>query len=64
LSTLGVQLLFNGCLKDRKTISERDRFVHLIQGLPELEAEKVREINVQLPSDRMKNCEKDRRGIF
>ena len=44
--------------------SERDRFVHLIQGLPELKAEKVRQINVRLPSDRIKNIEKDRRGIF
>jgi 2-methylcitrate dehydratase len=44
--------------------SERDRFVHLIQGLPELKAEKVREINVQLPSDRIKSFENDRRGIF
>lgn len=44
--------------------SERERFVHLIQGLPELNAEKVREINVQLPSARIKNFEKDRRGIF
>jgi len=44
--------------------SERDRFVNLIQGLPELKSEKVRQINVQLPSERLENFEKDRRGIF
>lgn len=44
--------------------SERERFMHLIQELSELKAEKVREINVQLPLDRIQNFEKDRRGIF
>ncbi len=44
--------------------SERERFMHLIQELSELKAEKVREINVQLPLDRIQNFEKNRRGIF
>jgi 2-methylcitrate dehydratase len=43
---------------------ERERFLYLIQELSELKAGQVRQINVQLPSDRIKNIEKDRRGIF
>jgi 2-methylcitrate dehydratase len=43
---------------------ESKRFLYLIQELSELKTGQVRQINVQLPSDRIKNIEKDRRGIF
>jgi 2-methylcitrate dehydratase len=44
--------------------SERERFLDLIQALPDLEPDKIRALNVQIPLDRMQKCERDRRGIF
>jgi len=45
-------------------VLERQRFLNLVQDLNNLEAETVREINVQLPGGRLEKCEKDSRGIF
>jgi 2-methylcitrate dehydratase len=46
------------------TKTERDRFISLVQRLPELTATEVRELNVQLPIEKLQNHERDTRGIF
>jgi 2-methylcitrate dehydratase len=46
------------------TKTERDRFINLVQRLPELTASEVRELNVQLPIEKLQNHERDTRGIF
>lgn len=44
--------------------SERIRFIDMVQQLPELSADKVRQLNVQVPLDRLENNSADQRGIL
>ena len=44
--------------------TERDRFLDVVQRLPELSAEEVQELNVQVNLKTLSNHEKDSRGIF
>lgn len=45
-------------------ISERNRFIDIVQNLPNLDAEDLMEINVQVPLKRLENHTPDRKGIF
>lgn len=44
--------------------SERDRFLEVVQRLPELSADEVQELNVRVPLDKLTHAERDNRGIF
>ncbi len=44
--------------------AERDRFLGLVERLPELTPEEVLELNVVVPRDWLTHAERDRRGIF
>ena len=44
--------------------SERDRFIDMAQELPDLSADDIKLLNVQVPLDRLKNNARDQRGIF
>lgn len=46
------------------TKEERDRFINLVQRLPELTAAEVMELNVQMPLETVKPNTRDERGIF
>jgi 2-methylcitrate dehydratase len=46
------------------TSAERDRFINLVQRLPELSAEEVLQLNVQIPTDKLVNNKRDTKGIF
>jgi len=55
---------FNSLTEDIIDPPERDRFVDLVQNLPSLDAEEVKQINVQVTDDRLNSSQRDRRGIF
>ena len=44
--------------------SERDRFIQLVERLPELSAEEVLQLNVQVSMDQLECNTRDDRGIF
>lgn len=44
--------------------SERDRFLEVVQRLPELSAAEVQELNVRVPLEHLTHSERDTRGIF
>ena len=44
--------------------SERGRFIDMVQELPDLNADDIKLLNVQVPLDRLKNNARDQRGIF
>jgi 2-methylcitrate dehydratase len=44
--------------------SERDRFIDMVRGLPDLNANDIKLLNVQVPLDRLKNNARDMRGVF
>lgn len=44
--------------------SERDRFLEVVQRLPELSADEVQELNVRVPLEKLSHHERDSRGIF
>ncbi len=44
--------------------SEQDRFIDWVQQLPDMSADEVKQINVQVPFDRLENHTADQRGIF
>ncbi len=44
--------------------SERDRFITLVEDLPNLKAEHLKLLNVQIPLDKLVNNKRDERGIF
>lgn len=46
------------------TKAERDRFMGLVSRLPELSAEEIMELNVQMPGGTLMNSERDTKGIF
>ncbi|HEO64787.1 MAG TPA: MmgE/PrpD family protein, partial [Spirochaetes bacterium] len=43
---------------------ERDRFLGMVQRLPDLTSDDIKKLNVQVPLDRLVNHQKDDRGIF
>ncbi|RLC17071.1 MAG: MmgE/PrpD family protein [Deltaproteobacteria bacterium] len=43
---------------------ERERYMNLVQHLPDLKADQIKALNVQMPLEKIQNHEKDRRGIF
>ena len=46
------------------TKAERDRFITLVQNLPELNAQQIQELNVQVALDTLINNKRDTKGIF
>ncbi len=44
--------------------SERDRFIQLVENLPQLTAEQLKQLNVQIPLDKLTNNKRDEKGIF
>jgi 2-methylcitrate dehydratase len=46
------------------TKDERNRFISLVQRLPELTAAEVQELNVQMPIETLTNNKRDTKGIF
>jgi 2-methylcitrate dehydratase len=46
------------------TKDERNRFLSLVQRLPELTAAEVQELNVQIPIEKLTNNKRDTKGIF
>lgn len=46
------------------TKAERDRFITLVQNLPQLNSLQVQELNVQIPIENLLNHKRDNRGIF
>ncbi len=46
------------------TKTERDRFIHLVESLPTLSADQVKQLNVQIPVDKLANNKRDDKGIF
>lgn len=46
------------------TKTERDRFINLVQRLPELTAAEVQQLNVQFPQDKLTHNKRDEKGIF
>lgn len=46
------------------TKQERDRFINLVQRLPELTADEVLQMNVQMPMEQLVNNKRDTKGIF
>lgn len=55
---------FDELTEDIITKEERNRFISLVENLPELTAEQVQNINVQIPIDRLTNNKRDTKGIF
>lgn len=43
---------------------ERDRFINMVQNLPDLTTAQVAELNVQVPLDTLINNKRDNKGIF
>lgn len=46
------------------TKAERDRFIKLVENLPNLTAEEVQQLNVQIPLENLINNKRDDKGIF
>ncbi len=46
------------------TKDERNRFISLVERLPELTAAEVQQLNVQMPIERLLNNKRDTKGIF
>ena len=44
--------------------AERDRFINLVQQLPDLKAAQLGELNVQVPLESLINNKRDQKGIF
>ncbi len=44
--------------------AERDRFINLVEKLPSLTAEQLKQLNVQIPMDKLVNNKRDEKGIF
>lgn len=55
---------FDTLTSDVITPDERNRFLDLVQDLPNLTASQVMELNVQVPLDKMIQTERDTKGIF
>jgi 2-methylcitrate dehydratase len=55
---------FDMLTADIITKTERDRFITLVEDLPNLKAEHLKLLNVQIPLDKLVNNKRDERGIF
>ncbi len=55
---------FDTLTADIITVDERNRFLDLVQDLPNLTAAQIMELNVQVPLDQMIQTERDTKGIF
>ncbi len=55
---------FDTLTEDLITKDERNRFISLVQRLPELTHGELLELNVQVPLEKLINNERDNRGIF
>jgi len=55
---------FDTLVEPMISTEERDRFISLVERLPELTAEEVVALNVQVPDEKLKLKERDTRGIF
>ena len=55
---------FDILTRDIITKEERDRFISLVERLPELSAKEVQELNVQIDINKMINNKRDTKGIF
>lgn len=55
---------FDMLTADIITKAERDRFITLVEDLPQLKAEHLKLLNVQIPLDKLINNKRDERGIF
>jgi len=55
---------FDTLTADRIEAEERDRFLGLVDRLPDLSAEAVRALSVQVPPDRLEHPEQSERGLF
>jgi 2-methylcitrate dehydratase len=55
---------FDTLTADIITQAERDRFIKLVENLPQLTAEQLKQLNVQIPLDKLVNNKRDEKGIF
>lgn len=55
---------FDMLTADIITKAERDRFINLVENLPNLNAEQLKQLNVQIPLDKLTNNKRDEKGIF
>lgn len=55
---------FDILTQDIITKEERNRFISLVERLPELTAAEVQQLNVQIPIDKLVNNKRDNKGIF
>jgi len=55
---------FDTLTADIITKEERNRFISLVERLPELTAVEVQQLNVQIPIDKLVNNKRDNKGIF
>lgn len=55
---------FDTLTADIITKEERNRFISLVERLPELTAAEVKQLNVQIPIDKLVNNKRDEKGIF
>jgi 2-methylcitrate dehydratase len=55
---------FDMLTADIITKSERDRFIGLVENLPQLTSEQLKQLNVQIPLDKLTNHKRDEKGIF
>jgi 2-methylcitrate dehydratase len=55
---------FDQLTEDIITKDERNRFIQLVERLPDLTATQVQELNVQIPIEKLINNKRDTKGIF
>lgn len=55
---------FHTLTEDIVDAAERDRFIDVVERLPELSAAELAGLNVELPTGQLTNAEPDQRGIF
>jgi 2-methylcitrate dehydratase len=46
------------------TKNERDRFISLVENLPDLTADQIQHLNIQVDAERLQNNQRDTKGIF
>lgn len=55
---------FDTLVEEIITKEERNRFITLVQDLPNLTAAQIQELNVQIPLEKLINNKRDNKGIF
>ncbi len=55
---------FDTLTADIITKAERDRFINLVEALPTLTADQLKQLNVQIPLEKLVNNKRDEKGIF